>query len=151
MESTEAAQIRPGAVLRLWADPITAEIAQIDNSYVLRTVAVGADRSELVVWLDRRTGLPRHDDHPDWFNTPWRFVDEPGKVGSMCSLYVPATVVVVRESRRYDPPLDTGSLPRPALLLGVCPPHLCDIEVAGYGIWFESDEPIQVEIMSADS
>ncbi|WP_155375273.1 hypothetical protein [Catellatospora vulcania] len=151
MDLAEALQIRPGDVLRLTADPVETEIVRLDRYYVyLRTPWGQVDPASAYRW-DGSRAFPRHDDNHDWLNTPWRYVEEPGKVGSSCSLHIPPTTVVVRESVTHDPPLDTGELPRPVLMISVCPKHLLDHEEAGYGVWFDTSEPIDVELISSGS
>lgn len=149
MDLKEALLLRPGDNLRLSAEPTRTEVSRLDSRYYfLRSSWAEVDTNSSYRWSGS-FALPRHDESYEWGNTPWRLVEEPPGVGSICLIYVPPTRVTVRGLRQHRPPLDVGWLPRPSLTVHVCPDHLLDVDGAGYELSFLSNEPIKIERLGA--
>ncbi len=145
LDLRQALRLQPGDNLRLSAEPVETEVVRLDSHYYfLRTPWAEVDPDSGYRW-DGSFALPRDDDTHEWANIPWRLVEEPSGIGSTCRIYIPPTRVTVRRLRRHRTPLDTGSLPRPSLTVHVCPDHLLTVEGAGYGIEFDTNEPIKIE------
>ncbi|MFI2352580.1 hypothetical protein ACH492_37475 [Streptomyces sp. NPDC019443] len=58
---------------------------------------------------------------------------------------IPETEVQVTAIEEYDPPADFGWLPRPTWALGVCAVADLGDEEAGYVLYLNAGEPIEVE------
>ncbi|WP_306193173.1 hypothetical protein [Streptomyces sp. MK5] len=72
------------------------------------------------------------------------------KPGDTCLVGIPATVVHVQAVHRFDPPLVTGMLPRPASYVEVLrqgESHDPDLEDQGYAIDPAGGEPIRIELL----
>lgn len=71
------------------------------------------------------------------------------KPGDTCLVGIPATMVHVQAVHRFDPPLVTGMLPRPASYLEVLQQgetHDPSLEEQGYTIDPDDGEPIRIEL-----
>jgi hypothetical protein len=100
---------------------------------------------------DGTFGFPLDADAYEWCNTPWRLEPDPSElqVGSSCFIGIPATEVRVTEIQKFEPPADFGFTPRPDYLLEVRPTEFSDDENAGFVIYLNSGEPIQIEIVES--
>ncbi|MGC4897417.1 hypothetical protein [Micromonospora sp. DT31] len=96
---------------------------------------------------DGTVGFPRDPDAYDWRNTPWRVEPETVELGrgDSCFVGIPTTEVQVTAIERFEPPADFGFLPRPVVALEVCPIEYLQDEEAGYVLYLNSDEPIDIE------
>jgi hypothetical protein len=96
---------------------------------------------------DGTVGFPRDPDAYDWSNTPWRLEPDPSELetGDACFVGIPPTEVRVTAIERYDPPADFGFLPRPEFVLELVPTDLLDDDEAGYVIYLNGAEPIELE------
>lgn len=95
---------------------------------------------------DGTMGFSRDPHHWDWRNTPWRLQPDPDdlSVGEECIIGIPPTEVQVVAIDEYDPPADFGWTPRPGWGLGVCPVANLADEEAGYVLYLDSGEPIDI-------
>jgi hypothetical protein len=104
-----------------------------------------ADSQSRFRW-DGTVAVPCDPARLDWLQTPWRLEPRVGlNEGDTCLVSIPSIVVAVKSVHRYDPPLDVGWLPRPSL--GVEMVATGDTEAAeeaGFVLYFDCDEPIQV-------
>ncbi|WP_405714315.1 MULTISPECIES: hypothetical protein [unclassified Streptomyces] len=72
------------------------------------------------------------------------------KPGDTCRVGIPPTVVHVLEVAHFDPPLETGMLPRPASYLDVLrqgETHDPELEEQGYAVDPDGGEPIRVQLL----
>lgn len=145
---TEALGYAIGDSLTISAEVFDARVARVTPRRVLidwpwREVDPNSETS----W-DGTIGFPRGPDAYDWCNTPWRLEPDPSelKVGQMCLVGIPLTMVKVTLIEVYEPPADFGFLPRPDFVLGVVPLEYLGEEEAGYSIYLNGQEPINLEI-----
>lgn len=96
-------------------------------------------------------GFPRDSEAYEWCNTPWRLEPDPEELhaGSSCFVGVPPTEVRITGIQKHDPPADFGFLPRPEYVLEVCPVDLIDDEDAGFVIYLNSGEPVDIEVVES--
>lgn len=96
--------------------------------------------------------FPRDPDAYDWCNTPWRLEPEPSELeaGGSCLVGIPPTEVRVTGIEKYEPPADFGFLPRPEYVLEVVPVDMLDDEEAGFVLYLNGEEPIEIERHSAN-
>ncbi|WP_156301892.1 hypothetical protein [Streptomyces sp. e14] len=92
---------------------------------------------------DSRFALPVEPDGREW--SLFRTEQDPRglKSDDTCLVGIPETLVHVVDVGRYDPPMDTGRLPRPHTLLIVLPVDRPGSEVGG------EDEGDTIELDSA--
>jgi hypothetical protein len=95
---------------------------------------------------DGTVGFPRDADDPSWLNLPWRITPDVSQLDAddVCEIWIPPTEVQITLITQFDPPADFGFTPRPEWVLGVCPPDLLDDEEAGYTIYLDVGEPIEI-------
>jgi hypothetical protein len=100
---------------------------------------------------DGTVGFPRDPDAYDWSNTPWRLEPDPSELdsGRSCFVGIPPTEVRVIGIEKFDPPADFGFLPRPEYVLEVCPTDMLDDENAGYVLYLNGEEPIEIEVIES--
>lgn len=98
---------------------------------------------------DGTIGFSRDPDAYDWRNTPWRLEPDPSELdtGDSCFVGIPPTEVRVIGIEKFDPPADFGFLPRPEFVLEVCPIDLLDDDDAGYTLYLNGEEPIEIEVI----
>lgn len=90
--------------------------------------------------------------HVDWKHELFRTEPAPRhlKVGMVCRVGIPLTVVHVIGIAAFDPPQKNGTLPRPSLLLGVLPAGQTEepgYEDQGSSINPDDDIPIDIELL----
>lgn len=85
----------------------------------------------------------------DWCNTPWRLEPDPSDlgVGDACFVGIPPTEVRIVGIEIFEPPADFGFVPRPDYVLTVVPVDMLDDEDAGYALYLNGVEPIEIEIL----
>ncbi|MFW6694552.1 hypothetical protein [Streptomyces sp. MAR4 CNX-425] len=140
---------RPGDVLLLECPFTEAAVTGVTRYYVsVRWPWLEVDpQAESIRW-NGQTALPTPAAHE------WQiFRTEPAetalKPGDTCLVGIPTTVVHVQAVHRFDPPLVTGMLPRPASYLEVLPQgetHDPSLEDQGYTIDPIGGEPIRIEL-----
>ncbi|MFF3866254.1 hypothetical protein [Micromonospora sp. NPDC001898] len=108
-----------------------------------------ADPDSANSW-DGTVGFPRDPDAHGWQNTPWRLEPDPSELraGDPCFVGIPPTEVRVTSIERFDPPADFGFLPRPDYMLGVVPVDAIEDQEAGYVLYLNSQEPIDIEVLA---
>jgi hypothetical protein len=94
--------------------------------------------------------LPRDPEAYVWEGVPWRLEPDPSELGTgdPCFVGIPPTLVRVMQIGRHDPPADHGFLPRPEHVLGLCPIDVVDEEEAGFTLYLDGGEPIEIEVVS---
>ena len=96
---------------------------------------------------DGTVGFPIDPDSYEWCNTAWRM--EPDgfslNAGDICIVGVPLAEAVVTDIVNYVPPADFGWLPRPEWAIGLCYHEYLGDESAGFTIYLDSGEPVQIE------
>jgi hypothetical protein len=141
-----------GDVIRIFCRPEGARVARVTERYTfIDWPWTTPDHDSNMVW-DGTVALPRDSESVEWQNTPWRIDPEPGEVsmGTSCFIGIPATDVRVVSVEHYIPPKETGRLPRPRLGLSVVPVVSAEQmdEDAGFLIYLDAGEPIEVEVLS---
>ncbi|TDB77120.1 hypothetical protein E1264_37725 [Actinomadura sp. KC216] len=98
---------------------------------------------------DGTLGLPRDPTSYDWRNIPWRVDPDTDSLtaGDICIVGIPPVEAVVRKIANYIPAADFGRLPRPEWALELCYPEYLDDEEAGFTIYLDSAEPVQIEVV----
>ncbi|MFF0574620.1 hypothetical protein [Streptosporangium saharense] len=92
-------------------------------------------------------GFPKDPDSYEWCNTAWR-VEPDGwslKEGSVCIVGIPPSQAVVTDIVNYVPAADFGWLPRPQWGIGLCYPEYLNDDEAGFTVYLDSGEPVQIE------
>lgn len=86
-------------------------------------------------------------EYPASRKTPWRLDPETRElqVGDVAIVGIPPTTVRIMHTRRHDPPLELGWLPRPEVTLGVCFQGDEDEDEAGFALYQPNREPIVIE------
>ena len=138
-----------GDLLRISCEALDTKVTSTTPTRVLvRWPWREIDPSSASRW-DGTIGFPRDPDHYDWCNTPWRIEPDGWDLtaGDNCFVGIPPSEVRVTSIERYDPPGDFGWLPRPEWVLGVCPVENLDDEEAGYVLYLDGDEPIDIEVV----
>ncbi len=148
-ELTEARGFAVGDLLRLSAAAFDSHVVAVSRFRL--SVAwpwYEVDEHARNRW-DGTIGFPRDSDHHSWANTPWRLEPAPEELreGSQCFVGIVPVEVRVMGVGRYDPPADFGLLPRPEYALDVCPVDLLDDEEAGYVLYLDGVEPIEIEVL----
>jgi hypothetical protein len=138
-----------GDTLRIFADVADVRVAGTTPRRVLVAWPWWEVDEESANSWDGTVGFPGDPDAYEWRNTPWRLEPDPSALGTGdgCLLGVPPTEVRLLSIDRFDPPADFGFLPRPGYALGVCPLDLLDDQDAGYTIYPDSGEPIEIEVV----
>ncbi|MDI2132182.1 hypothetical protein [Yinghuangia seranimata] len=137
--------IQVGDTVSLACPPEDARVARVAGSYVfIEWPWRSPDPDSRSRW-NGQVALPRDPRSREWLNTPWRVEPDSDllEVGDACLVGIPPTPVVVQEVRTYDPPKDTGWIPRPTLGLAVVPLGETGDE-AGYVVYVDGAEPISV-------
>lgn len=110
-----------GDVLRVSCAPTTARVTEVSRFHVSIEWPWGeADPDSQYAW-NGRFALPVDPDGREW--SLFRTEQDPRtlKPGDTCLVGIPETLVRVIDVGHYDPPMDTGRLPRPHTLLIVLP------------------------------
>ncbi|MEV4282267.1 hypothetical protein [Actinoplanes xinjiangensis] len=97
-------------------------------------------------------GFPRDSDAYGWCNIPWRLEPDPEELepGDPCFVGIPPTEVLVTTIEKFEPPADYGFLPRPDYFMEVVPLDMTDDEEAGYVIYLNGNEPIDIQVVGRD-
>ncbi|MEE2052156.1 hypothetical protein [Nocardiopsis tropica] len=99
-----------------------------------------------------QVALPANPDSQDWEHELFRIepTAEPLRIGDICRIGIPPTAVHVVNVGHFDPPLETGRLPRPRTEVVVVRAGISyDAEVAweGCGIAPDDDIPITFNLL----
>jgi hypothetical protein len=143
---SEAAGFTVGDRLSISCGPFDARIHSVSATRVFIEWPWREKDPSSRSW-DGTMGFPRDPDHWEWRNTPWRVEPDPLELQTddLCMVGIPPTEVQVIAIDAYEPPADFGWTPRPALGIGLCPVTDLDIEEAGYVIYPESGDPVEIE------
>ncbi|MFY1697925.1 hypothetical protein [Solwaraspora sp. WMMA2101] len=149
---TEAVGYTVGELLLISAEAFDARVA----GTTLRRVLIDwpwreIDPDSANSW-DGTVAFPRDPDSYDWCNTPWRLEPDPSdlEAGDSCFIGIPPTKVIVIGIEKFEPPADFGFLPRPEYVLEVVPVDMLDDEEAGFVLYLNGEEPIELERVSVD-
>jgi hypothetical protein len=106
------------------------------------------DPSSRFRW-DGTTAFPRDPESPDWRNIPWRIEPDGWELesGDNCMVGIPQIDVRIMWIKYFDPPGDFGWLPRPIWGLAVCPLQDWGDENAGYVMYLDTGEPVQIDVI----
>ncbi len=132
-----------GDLLRVSCAPAPARVTGVSRSHVSIEWPWGdVDPDSRYGW-DGRFALPVEPDGREW--SLFRTEQDPRglKPDDTCLVGIPETLVHVVDVGRYDPPMDTGRLPRPHTLLIVLPVDRPGSAVGG------EDEGDTIELGSA--
>ncbi|BBH69965.1 hypothetical protein ACTI_66500 [Actinoplanes sp. OR16] len=138
-----------GDRLVISAEPFDSQVTRVTARYVTVTWPWREQDPESEnVW--RGAFSFRADpDHPDWNNTPWRIEPDVAELeaGMNCMVGIPPTEVRIAAVWKYEPPADYGFLPRPDYGIAVVPVDQADDPEAGYEIYPNGAEPIQIDVV----
>ncbi|HEX6968166.1 MAG TPA: hypothetical protein VF174_05045 [Micromonosporaceae bacterium] len=150
---TEALGYTVGDLLMISAEAFDARVAGTTPRRVLIDWPWREVDPESTNSWDGTLGFPRDPDAHDWCNTPWRLEPDPSelKTGDSCFVGIPLTEVRITGIEKFDPPADFGFLPRPDYVLEVVPVDMVDDEEAGYVLYLNGEEPIEIEIVESRS
>jgi hypothetical protein len=138
---------RVGELLTLVCPMVDARVAGVGGQYVFIEWPWREVDSDSKARWNGQVALPREIESYEWVNTPWRVEPDPDQlgVGDSCTVGIPATRVIVRAVRNYEPAKDIGWLPRPTLGLAVVPVGEAeDDEDAGFIVYVDGAEPISL-------
>jgi hypothetical protein len=150
MRVAEAAGYAVGDTLRISCEAFDSRVVGTTPTRILVAWPwFEVDEESENRWNGSR-GFPRDPEHYAWGNTPWRVEPDPSELGTgdPCFVGMPPTLVRVMTIVRYDPPADFGFLPRPEVALGLCMIDMLDEEEAGFTLYLDSGEPIEIEVVS---
>lgn len=149
---TEALGYTVGDLLIISAEAFDSRVASTTSRRVLidwpwREVDPNSANS----W-DGTVGFPRDSEAYDWCNTPWRLEPDVSELqtGDACFVGIPPTEVRIVGMEKYEPPADFGFLPRPDYVLELVPVDMLDDEDAGFVLYLNGEEPIDIEIVESD-
>ncbi|MFF8478205.1 hypothetical protein [Streptomyces sp. NPDC015414] len=138
-----------GDVLRVFCAPTPARVAEVSSYYVSIEWPWGAIDPDS---QDRWNGLVALPVEPDsWEWSLFRTEQDPRtlKASDTCLVGIPETLVRVLDVAHYDPPMDTGRLPRSHTLMTVLPVDYPSVEGSeedeGDTIALDSAAPIAIE------
>lgn len=141
-----------GDILRISSEVYEVRVSRVTDQRVsLEWPWRDIDPESQSIW-EGSIGFPRDPDHYGWRYIPWKM--EPGgddlTEGDRCLIAIPSTEVRVLAIVSYDPPEPYGWLPRPDWALGVCPVEFenNDDEDAGFMLYLNGNEPIDIEVVS---
>ncbi|WP_145868727.1 hypothetical protein [Streptomyces capillispiralis] len=132
-----------GNVLRVSCASAPARVTEVSRFDVSIEWPWGeVDADSQYVW-NGRFALPVEPDGREW--SLFRTEQDPRTLepGDTCLVGIPETLVRVIDVGQYDPPMDTGRLPRPHTLLIVLPVGRSPVEGSG------EDEGDTIELDSA--
>jgi hypothetical protein len=144
--------VRVGDVLKVWCEPVEARVSSDSPSYVFVRWPWGeVDRDSRYRWNGERA-FPRRPDHDE--RDMEVFCLEPDAVdlvvGDVCQVGIPATTVHVLSVEHFDPPQDTGWLPRPTWsLYGMRHGQTFDPDLEDQGCVMHpgGHEPMELELL----
>ncbi|MFF4922398.1 hypothetical protein ACFY4B_17605 [Kitasatospora sp. NPDC001261] len=151
-QTFEAEGYRSGDVLRMACPFTEVTVTGVFRSHVsVRWPWWEIDTAADGIEWNGDVALPTPTDD-DWRNEFFRTVPavDTVKVGDRCRVGIPATVVHVLAVRHFDPPLETGWLPRPATylhVLGQGESYDAGLEEQGYEIDPVGGVPFQLELL----
>jgi hypothetical protein len=145
----EALGYTVGDLLMISAEAFDARVAGTTPRRVLIEWPWREVDSESANSWDGTMGFPRDPDAYDWRNTPWRLEPDSSELqtGDACFVGIPPTEVRITGIEKYEPPADFGFLPRPDYVLEVVPVDMLDDEDAGFVLYLNGEEPIDIEIV----
>jgi hypothetical protein len=110
-----------GDILRVSCAPALARVTEISSSHVSIEWPWGESDPDSRYCWNGRFALPVEPDGWEW--SLFRTEQDPRtlKPYDTCLVGIPETLVRVIDVGHYDPPMDTGRLPRPHTLLIVLP------------------------------
>jgi hypothetical protein len=144
---------RTGDVLRVSCPFTPAVVTDVQDDYVVvRWPWHQADPE--VDWIEWNgdVAIARDDGTDDWANELYR-TEPPAehlRTGESCHVGIPPTIVHVIAVEYFDPPLQTGSLPRPnreVLVLREGISQKMDLVEQGYGLDPDDDIPLEFELV----
>ncbi|WP_091664699.1 hypothetical protein [Micromonospora auratinigra] len=148
-----AASFRVGDVLRLSCPYTPATVAGTSPDHIsVRWPWWAVDpESDWIRW-NGDVALVRSAASPEWADELFRTVPpaEGLRPGEHCRVGIPPTLVHVMAVHRFDPPLETGRLPRPRTHVVVLPAGRSQDpmrEEQGYEIDPDDDIPIRIELV----
>jgi hypothetical protein len=150
VELTEALGYAVGDLLMISAEAFDARVAGTTPHRVLIDWPWRQADPESANSWDGVVGFPRDPDDHGWNNTPWRLEPDASELqaGDACFVGIPPTEVRVTIIERFDPPADFGFLPRPDYVLEVVPADAVEDEDAGYVLYLNGEEPIDIEALA---
>jgi hypothetical protein len=146
--------LRPGDLLRVSCPMTRTRVADISRFYAsVKWPWCQIDPSSQFRWNGQRA-FSRTAESYEWIGSLFRTDPEPWHLsaGDECYVGIPETLVQLVSIHRWDPPQDTGWLPRPNVMLVVIPPEhpeYADLEDAGDSIAIPSAEPITIKRTAA--
>ncbi|MFF3663875.1 hypothetical protein [Streptomyces olivochromogenes] len=152
MQRINQLDYRAGDVLRVSCTPTPARVAEVSPFYVsVEWPWGGIDPDSQYRW-NSQVALPVEPDSWEW--SLFRTEQDPRtlKANATCLVGIPETLVRVLDVAHYDPPTDTGQLPRPHTLMTVLPVDYPSIEGSdedeGDTIELDGAAPIAIEKVS---
>ncbi|MGW1756751.1 hypothetical protein [Streptomyces mirabilis] len=152
MQRINQLDYRAGDVLRVSCTPTPARVAEVSPFYVsVEWPWGGIDPDSQYRW-NGQVALPVEPDSWEW--SLFRTEQDPRtlKANDTCLVGIPETLVRVLDVAHYDPPTDTGRLPRPHTLMTVLPVDYPSIEGSdedeGDTIELDGAAPIAIEKVS---
>ncbi|MFG2364608.1 hypothetical protein ACGFY3_23665 [Streptomyces mirabilis] len=152
MQRINQLDYRAGDVLRVSCAPTPARVAEVSPFYVsVEWPWGGIDPDSQYRW-NGQVALPVEPDSWEW--SLFRTEQDPRtlKANDTCLVGIPETLVRVLDVAHYDPPTDTGRLPRPHTLMTVLPVDYPSIEGSdedeGDTIELDGAAPIAIEKVS---
>lgn len=148
---TEAFGYNVGDLLLISSEALDARVAGATPRRVLIAWPWwGVDLGSVNSW-DGTVGFPRDSDAYDWCNTPWRLEPDPSELdkGGSCFVGIPPTEVRIIGIEKFEPPADFDFLPRPDCALEVCPVDMLEDDEAGYVLYLNGEEPIEIEVIES--
>jgi hypothetical protein len=138
-----------GDVLLISCEPFDTRVVRVTPDRVSVEWPWRRPDPESENWWEGRVSFPRDPDAYGWVNTPWRLEPDPTELeeGDACFVGIPPTRVRVIGIELFDPPADFGFLPRPDYVLGVRPSSDEDDEDAGYAIYLNGEEPVEIQVV----
>ncbi len=141
-----------GDILRVSCAPVPARVTGVSRSYVSIEWPWGEVDPDSQYGWNGRFALPVEPDGWEW--SLFRTEGDPRGLepDDTCLVGIPETLVRVIDVGHYDPPMDTGRLPRPQTLLIVLPVDRPGVEGGsedeGDTIELDSAAPIVMERVS---
>ncbi|GAA0516943.1 hypothetical protein Ade02nite_84880 [Paractinoplanes deccanensis] len=148
---TEALGYTVGDRLMISAEAFDTRVARTTTLRVLVAWPWREVDEESANSWDGTMGFSRDPDAYDWGNTPWRLEPDPStlRAGDPCFVGIPPTEVKITGIEKYEPPADFGFLPRPDHVLEVVPVDLLSDDDAGYVLYLNGHEPIDIHVLDS--
>lgn len=152
MQRINQLDYRAGDVLRVSCTPTPARVAEVSPFYVSVEWPWGGIGPDSQYRWNGQVALPVEPDSWEW--SLFRTEQDPRtlKANDTCLVGIAETLVRVLDVAHYDPPTDTGRLPRPHTLMTVLPVDYLSIEGSdedeGDTIELDGAAPIAIEKVS---